>query len=176
VALPGDFSVAGVYPTMEQAERAVERLRQASFPVDRISIVGQGLESQTRVHGFVTTGDVAKSAAGTGAWVGGFFGLLSGAALLFIPGLGPLIVLGPLAAGAVGAAEGATGMGVLGGILGHFLAKRHIPKLTEEITAGKYLLAVHGTTEECERAKRILEDVGATDISQHAHAEAAARA
>ena len=56
-------------------------------------------------NGLVTTGDNAGPSAATGAWVGGMFGLLAGVALLFVPGAGPLIVLGPLAAAAVGAAE-----------------------------------------------------------------------
>jgi hypothetical protein len=65
------------------------------------------LVSVCRVTGFVTAGDIAGPSAATGAWVGGLFGLLSGTALLFIPGSGPLIVLGPLATAAIGAAQGA---------------------------------------------------------------------
>ncbi|MGH3842368.1 MAG: general stress protein [Pseudonocardiaceae bacterium] len=62
------------------------------MPAEQVSIVGQDLHSETHVHGFVTTGDVAKTGAKTGAWVGGLFGVLTGAALLFVPGVGALVV------------------------------------------------------------------------------------
>jgi hypothetical protein len=44
--------------------------------------------------------------------------------LLFVPGVGALIVLGPLTAGAVAAAEGAAAGGGMGAVLGHFIAKK----------------------------------------------------
>jgi hypothetical protein len=135
--------VIGVYKSMSEAEEAVTALLDSGVPAAQISIVGQDLHSETQVHGFVQTADVAKSGAGAGAWVGGLFGILSGAALLFVPGVGPLIVLGPLAAGAVSAAEGAVAGGGLGALLGHFLAKRHIPKFSQHLSAGNYLVLRH---------------------------------
>ncbi len=39
------------------------------------------------------------------SWVGGLFGVLTGAALLFVPGVEALVLLGPLAAGAVAATD-----------------------------------------------------------------------
>ncbi|MBY8886088.1 hypothetical protein K7472_14645 [Streptomyces sp. PTM05] len=113
------------------------------MPAEQISIIGQDLHSETRVHGFVTTGDVAKSGARTGAWVGGLFGVPTGTALLFIPGVGPLLVLGPLAAGAVAAAEGAVGGGGIGAALGRFISKRHVPKYSRHLAEGRYLVLRH---------------------------------
>jgi hypothetical protein len=63
-----------------------------------VSIVSQNLEGEKQVHGYITTGDVAEKGAVTGAWVGGIFGLLIGAAFIWVPGFGPLLVAGPLAA------------------------------------------------------------------------------
>jgi hypothetical protein len=83
--------------SMGEAEEAVTALLDSGVPAGQISIVGQDLPSETQVHGFVQTADVAKSGAGAGAWVGGLFGILSGAALLFVPGVGP--VPGPAAKG-----------------------------------------------------------------------------
>src|SRR4029450_2987378 len=64
------------------------------------------------------------ASARSGSAVRGVFGLLAGSALLFVPGVGPLIVLGPLAAAAVGAVQGALVAGGGGAILGHFVAER----------------------------------------------------
>ena len=81
-------------------------------------MVGRDLQSELRLNGYVTTGDIAGPSAATGAWVGGLFGLLAGSALLFVPGAGPLLVLGPLAAAAVGVGQGALLGGVVGALLG----------------------------------------------------------
>ncbi len=80
-----------------------------------------------QLNGFVTTGDIAKTGAAAGAWVGGLFGLLTGVAALFIPGVGPVLAIGPLASTVVGAAEGAVGAGVLSAIVGYFVSKKTIP-------------------------------------------------
>ena len=136
-------AVVGVYDSMKDAEAAVRALLEQGVPADQVSIVGQDLHSETEVHGFVSTGDVAKTGAKTDAWVGGLFGVLTGAAVLFVPGVGALIVLGPLAAGALAAAEGAAAGGGLGAVLGHFLAKKHVPKFSRHLEAGKYLVLRH---------------------------------
>lgn len=136
-------AVVGVYESMKDAEAAVAALLEQGVSAEQVSIVGQDLHSETQVHGFVTTGDVAKTGAKTGAWVGGLFGVLSGAALLFVPGVGALIVLGPLAAGALAAAEGAAAGGGLGAVLGHFIGKKHVPKYSRHLEAGNYLVMRH---------------------------------
>jgi hypothetical protein len=93
-----DQSVIGVYDTMSKAEEVIGALNSGGFPIKQVSITAQNLESEKEIHGFVTAGDVAKSGAGTGAWLGGLFGLLAGAAFIWVPGFGPLIVAGSLAA------------------------------------------------------------------------------
>jgi hypothetical protein len=162
-----DRAVIGVFDDLDAAHAAVDRLAAAGFPIDRISILGKDLQSETRVNGFVTTGDIAGPSAATGAWVGGLFGLLAGSALLFVPGAGPLIVLGPLAAAAVGAAQGALVAGGVGAVLGHFVAKKHIPKYEQLVRAGSYLVIAHGTEDDVVRARDILADAGSADVQRH---------
>jgi hypothetical protein len=173
---PGDSTVVAVFESLDEATEAIKRLGDEGFPVDRISIVGQGLESEVRVHGFVTTGDVAKSGARFGAVFGGLFGLLAGAAFLAIPGVGPLIILGPLAGAVVGAAEGAAATGIVGAVLGYFLEKDRIPKYSQHLKAGRYLVLVHGSQEEAARAQEILRSAGSSEVSQHDRADSAAAA
>jgi hypothetical protein len=163
----GDRAVIGVFDDIDAAQSAVERLAAAGFPVDRISIVGKDLQSETRLNGFVTTGDIAGPSAATGAWVGGLFGLLAGSAFLFVPGAGPLVVLGPLAAAAVGAGQGALIGGAVGAVLGHFVARKHLPKYEQLVRAGSYLLIVHGTEDDVTRAQKILTEAGSADVQRH---------
>jgi hypothetical protein len=87
------------YESYEDAQRAVDRLSDASFPVENVEIVGRDLRLVERVTGRLTTGGAALAGAGSGAWFGLFIGLLVG---LFTTGpewLG--LVLGGLAIGAV---------------------------------------------------------------------------
>jgi hypothetical protein len=162
-----DRAVIGVFADIDSAEAAVERLIAAGFPANQLSIVAKDLQSEIHINGFVTSGEIAGRSAATGAWVGGLFGVLAGTALLFVPGAGPLIVLGPLAAAAVGAAEGALVAGGLGAILGHFVEERHIPKYEELVRAGDYLLVAYGTEPDVQRAEQILNDTVATDVQRH---------
>jgi hypothetical protein len=87
----------GVYQSMKDAEAAVATLLEHRAPAEQVSIAGQDLHSKTCIPGLVTTGDVATRGAQTGAWVGDLFGVLSAATLRFVPGVGALVVLGPLA-------------------------------------------------------------------------------
>jgi hypothetical protein len=61
----------------------------------------------------------------------------------------------------------------LGGILGYFLEQDRIPKYTEHLKAGRYLVLVHGEKEEAARAQEILREAGSTEVSQHDLAAAA---
>jgi uncharacterized membrane protein len=164
-------SVVGIYDSMTKAEHAVESLDKGGFPIKQVSIVAQNLASEKRVHGYVTACDVSKASAQTGAWVGGIFGLLVGAAFIWVPGVGPLIVAGPLAAALLGGVEGAIGGaalgGLLGGIAGWGISKDHILKYEEVVRGGKYLLIAHGTTDDVAKAHSLLKGTGAEELQVH---------
>jgi hypothetical protein len=167
-----DNAVVGVYATLGEAEAAVRSLGDGGFPIQNVSVVAQDLTDDRRVHGYVTVGDVARPAAGTGAWVGGLFGLLVGAAFLWVPGVGPLVVAGSLAAmllgGVEGAVAGAAVSGLLGWLLGLGISREKILKYEEAVKAGKFLVVVHGPAEAIETAREILADSGAEYLDVHA--------
>lgn len=169
-------SVIGVYRAMSEAEEAVHMLDKGGFPIRQVSVLARDLETEKVVHGYITTGDVARAGAGTGAWLGGLFGLLAGAAFVWVPGFGPLLVAGPFAAallgGIEGAAAGAAGGGLLGALVGWGVSKQHILKYEEEVKGGKYLVVAHGSAEEVARARNILQGSGAVQVTEHAEAAA----
>src|SRR5262249_3742984 len=129
------------------------------------------LGTEKKIHGYVTSCDVAKGAARTGAWVGGIFGLLVGAAFLWVPGVGPLIVAGSLSSallgGVGGAVAGAAVSGVFGWLAGLGISKQHILKYEESVKAGKYLLIAHGSPEDVKKARGILEGTRPTELDVH---------
>jgi hypothetical protein len=166
-----ESSVIGIYKHIDEAEEAVRKLGASGFPIDRVSIIAKDLGTEKKVHGFVTSCDVGKSAAKTGAWVGGIFGLLVGAAFLWVPGVGPLIVAGSLTAALAGGLEGAVAGAAVTGFLGWLTAlgisKEHILKYQESVKAGKYLVIAHGTADQVASAKKTLEGTQPAELNLH---------
>ncbi len=121
--------IVGTFDTQDQAERAVRRLLDAGTLATQLSIVTQGLEARKEVQGYVTTGDVARTSAagaGAGAWVGGLVGLFTGAAFVWVPVIGPLVVLGALASTVADALEGGAAGGLLGALWGRHMQQDHV--------------------------------------------------
>ena len=125
-------------------------------PANHISIVAKDLQEKQRVTGYVTADEVTKELASTGAWAGELFGLLDGAAFLFLPVSGPLIVLGPLVSAAVGALQGGVVGGLVGAILGSAMEREKVLKYERFVESGKVLVIVEGTTEELDTARRVM--------------------
>jgi hypothetical protein len=167
-------SVVGIYQSMDEAEKAVKALDLARFPIHQVSIVTKDISSEKTVHGYVTACDVSKQGAKQGAWVGGIFGLLVGAAFLWVPGVGPVIVAGSLASGLLGGVEGALAGSALGGILMGLsawgISKQHILKYEEVVKAGKFLVIAHGSPADVQKAQEILAATGATELTPHGQA------
>jgi uncharacterized membrane protein len=152
--------VVAVYPDHDSAEEAVRRLVKAGFDMKKVSIVGRDFRVEEDPIGFVSTKDFVATGAGTGAWVGGLFGLLLGAAFLVLPGVGPVVIAGPLSAALLGGLEGAlagAAMGALAGaMVGWGIPKDQALKYEAKVKAGKFLLIVRSTPEEVEKARGLL--------------------
>ena len=117
-------TISRLYDNHTDAQQAVRRLESAGVPHSDISIVANNSDSWfnsdkkvDRDHdGVDDRAESAGKGAGIGAGVGGTAGLLAGLGLLAIPGLGPVVAAGWLAATAVGAAAGAATGGVVGAL------------------------------------------------------------
>jgi len=104
-------SVIAVYSAHTDAEAAVKELQASGFDMKKLSIIARDYQTDEHVVGYYNIGDRMKVWGKTGAFWGGIGGLLVGSGLFVIPGLGPLLVAGPLVNAIVGALEGATVMG-----------------------------------------------------------------
>lgn len=169
-------TVIGVFADHQAAEDAVRQLGDSGFPITQVSIVASDLQTTETVQGYITTGDVAKGGAKTGAWVGGIFGLLTGAAFIWVPGFGPLIAAGSLAAALIGGLEGAAGGAGIGALVGALaglgISKNKALKYSEDVRVGKYLLLAHGTEEQIGKAKQVLETCDCETMEEHDGAQA----
>jgi uncharacterized membrane protein len=165
-------SVIAMFHEHTQAENAVKELQKDGFDMKRLSIVGKDYHIDENVVGYYNVGDRMKFWGKQGAFWGGFWGLLFGSGLFFIPAIGPLVVFGPLVGWIAGALEGAVvvgGLSALGaGLYSMGIPKDSIVKYETDIKAGKFGLIVHGTAEEVTRAKAILSTSGALEANVHA--------
>jgi uncharacterized membrane protein len=155
-----DSRVVAVYPDHASAEEAVRRLVKEGFAMKDVSIVGRDFQVEEEPIGFVSARDFIGAGAGTGAWVGGLFGLLIGAAFLVLPGVGPVVVAGPLSAALLGGLEGALAGAAMGALSGALVSlgipKNQALKYETEVKAGKFLVIARGTPDQVERAKVLL--------------------
>jgi uncharacterized membrane protein len=164
-------AVVAVYETHAGAEEAVKELQRAGIDLHALSIVGKDTHADEHVVGYYNTGDRMKYWGKTGAFWGGFWGLLFGSAFFAIPGLGPILVAGPLVAWIIGALEGAAVVGGLSAV-GAGLYSMGIPKdsvLQYEVAlkTDKFLVMVHGTAREVETARSILGNTRPLHIALH---------
>lgn len=164
-------ALVAIYENHAEAEKAVKELQQSGFDMKKLSIVGKDYHTEEHVVGYYSTGDRMKYWGQLGAFWGGLWGFLFGAAFFFIPGIGPIVVAGPLVSWIVGALEGAAVVGGLsalgGGLYSIGIPKKSILKYETEIKGGKFLLIAHGTAEEVAKAKNIVERAGTTEAVLH---------
>jgi uncharacterized membrane protein len=170
--MPKAESVVAVYSTHLEAEQAVKDLQNAGIDMQDISIVAKDYHTDEQVVGYYNAGDRMKRWGTTGAFWGGFWGLLFGSAFFAIPGIGPLLVAGPLVAWMVGALEGAAVVGGLG-VLGAALVSMGVPKNSvlqyeTAIKSDKFVLIVNGSAEEVAKAKEVLDTGTPTHLAVHA--------
>lgn len=166
-----DIAVA-VYDTHTQAESAVKALQRAGFDMKKLSIIGRDYHTEEHVVGFLNAGDRAKYFGKFGAFWGGLMGMLFGSALFFVPVVGHVIVLGPLAATIFGGLQGAVIVGGVSALAGALSAigipKNSVLRYETALKAHKFLLIVHGDAHEIYRARGLLTTSGLASFEHHA--------
>ena len=164
-----EHAVVGVFASHAQAEAAIKALQAGGIDMKKLSIVGKNFHTEEHAVGFYTSGDRMLFWGGQGAFWGSLWGMLFGGALFFIPGIGPLVAMGPVVGWIAGALEGAV-VGGAAGIFGAALAsvgvsEDQIVRYETEIKTGKFLVLARGGAEEIERAHSILGTSGATQLT-----------
>jgi hypothetical protein len=161
-------AVFGIAKSESQAIMIADNLRAAGFTENDISVLlpdKQGTrdfahEQHTKAPEGAATG------AGSGAILGGALGWMVGIGALAIPGLGPFIAAGPIMAALAGAAGGAAAGGLAGALIGMGIPEYEAKRYEGKVKAGNILISIHTEDgEERDRAKEILETIGAEDIS-----------
>ena len=168
-------AVFGIYATRNGVEGAVDALKAAGFRNTDISVlfpenVGTkdfAAEKNTKAPEGATTG------AGTGVVLGGALGWLAGIGALAIPGVGPFIAAGPIMAALAGAGAGGVVGGLTGALVGMGIPEYEAKRYEGRVKKGGILLSVHSDDSNwTKKAKEILEQTGAEDVSSTGEASA----
>jgi hypothetical protein len=161
-------AVFGIYKSSLQAELSVDRLLSAGFANDDISVLLPDNDSSKEfAHNKDTKAPEGTTAGVTaGGVVGGTLGLLAGIGALAIPGVGPFIAAGPIMGALAGVGVGGAVGGLIGALVGMGIPEYEAKRYEGRIKEGGVLLSVHcDTADEIKRAKELLKNTGAEDIS-----------
>ena len=158
-------TILGVFDSVDRAERAADDLRQKGFSKNEISVIAKE-DSARRGEGDrdrnTMTQDISGGVA-TGGTIGGAAGLLAGIGALAIPGVGPIVAAGPIAAALTGAVTG----GIAGGLIDWGIPEESGRKYEEHVKSGKIVAAVKTSDDKVEDAAEVLRRNGAYDVETH---------
>ena len=148
-------TVSRVYDTYAEARNAVTAVEAAGIPDSEVSLVANKYVSDK--YADVKEVSAPATGAGIGGVVGGGAGLLAGLGLLAIPGLGPVVAAGWLAATAVGAAAGAAAGGLVGALVGAGVSDTDAHVYSELVRRGGTLVSARVADGDAARIQAILD-------------------
>jgi hypothetical protein len=173
-------TVVGLFDTTAEAQSVVQELINNGFERNDISLVAN--DARGEYANYRAVGDTTESSAAEGAGagavgggvLGGVLGLLVGVGALAIPGIGPVLAAGPLAAalgaaGAstlVGAGIGAAAGGIIGALVGAGIPEEDAGFYAEGIRRGGTLVMVKASDDMAQRAYDTMRSYGAVDVDE----------
>jgi hypothetical protein len=160
-------AVVGVFDDRYAAERTVEALHRAGFGHDQVGFVIRG--SDAIRGGMIVDAIGAKDGKGAaaGALTGGMIGgVLAAAVSLLIPGVGPIVAGGVLAAFFGGAIAGTAVGGILGAMAGLGVSEDEAKFFEQEFNEGRAIVAVKPDGRGAEAASILVSHGG-----RHVHME-----
>jgi hypothetical protein len=170
-------TVVGLFDRIEDAQNAVQELLGEGFQRDELNFISRDSSGNysreiqaNRPIDPEETGDSASAGAGIGAVLGGLTGVLIGLGALAIPGIGPVIAAGPIAAGLAGAGIGAVSGGVIGALVDMGIPEEHANIYAEGVRRGATLVTVRVDDAQVDRALAVLNRHHPVDIEQHSSA------
>ncbi|KUL93899.1 MULTISPECIES: general stress protein [Bosea] len=145
------------YDDYADATAVVEDLERAGFSNSEISVIGRRGEDVDDSN--------AGEGAGIGAGVGGAAGLLAGLGMIAIPGIGPVVAAGWLAATAAGAAAGAAAGGIIGAMTSAGVDERDAHVYAESVRRGGSVVSVRAAEGRAAEAEAIMDRATPIDMA-----------
>ena len=161
-------TVVGLFRSPSEARDVVEELVQAGCQREDISLVAKNDEaggaSESGDSGETKGAEGLATGAGIGAVLGGIGGILVGMGALAIPGIGPVVAAGPIAAGLAGAAGGAVAGGLIGGLIGLGIPEEEAHTYAEGVRRGHTLVLAKTSDEQADLASSVMNRHNPIDI------------
>lgn len=180
-------TIVGLFNTMDDAQHTVQALIDSGFHNNDISVIARDERGKTVQQNAVGDSSQAVEGAGAGAVggtvIGGAIGLLIGAGLLAIPGIGPVLAAGPLAAaigtatatagaGALGAGVGAATGGLVGGLVGVGVPEEQARSYAQGVERGNVLVSVSTDEGRAASTGDLMRRYGALNLESHRRSDA----
>jgi hypothetical protein len=157
--------IISLFESRTMAEQAVNALLSEGYSRDQLSVVTADSRSAPDMPDIGPKDSIGSGVdAGTGAAVGGIAGFLGGLVALAIPGVGPIIAAGPLAAGIMGAGIGAAAGGLAGALKSYGVPENHASQFSEAIRRGRVMVTAYVPSDRADHASDLLERHGAIDV------------
>lgn len=167
-------TITALYENLGEARTVVEELVAAGFDREEISLVASSQEGGKDVlieEGKAAAGEGPLDRAARGAAAGGAFGGLAGfilgASAITVPGIGALLVAGPILA-IYGAVSGAIGGGLLGLLVHSGVREEDAPYYAEGVRRGMALVALEVQEQDATRAERVMASHNPVDVELRA--------
>jgi hypothetical protein len=168
-------TIIAVYDTLGGARDAFENLVESGIPASDISVVKYDENGQyaRRLEGGTITSSTTYDddvSAGEGAAFGALAGLAVGLGALMIPGVGPFIAAGPLAAaltaGTVGVVAGAATGGLVAGLVDMGVPESDATAYIDSVRGGGAMVIAKVPDTMAESSSTIMTNCGPIDINE----------
>jgi hypothetical protein len=158
-------TIIGLFEREHQADLAIRELERAGFNENHLGVIAPNTIAQRvdleedKQEGTIQT-DHKLGPAG-GAAVGGLTGLLAGLTALAVPGIGPVLAAGMIAAST---GLGATAGGLLGALTSTSITEEDAHAYAEGLKRGGILVVVNADDQHEAEVKSLLRKAGAVEI------------
>ena len=162
-------TVVGLFDTQDAARDAIRRLQIAGISADHLGVAmkdgvaGEALATDAGVGDLSSEGATAGAVSGAG--VGALVGLALVGSSFLLPGVGTILIGGPIAAALTGAGVGAATGGLVGGLVGAGIPEHEAEHYATGLERGHIIVTVQATDAQAPTARRILDEEGSTRTS-----------
>jgi hypothetical protein len=169
-------TIVVVYDTPTRAEAAVKQLQGSGFDIRKVSILGRGHHAEEEVAGYYSAVGRTRYWGRLGAFWDNLWSFLDGAAVFIVPGIGPVLIGGPVVtwvAGTLEADAAVEGLSVVGSALYNLgIPKNNILRYESALRADRFLLIAYGGADVVLKAKEALRATRPDEVNVHFEEEA----
>lgn len=163
-------AIVAVYTDSQRAHEAVIELAKTGFNLSQLSLAGIVAPGRPMAVACYSDGTRVKYWGELSGLWNSLCAMIKGWAFLNLPGIGPMLVSGPLALWIVAALDNAaifSNLSVFGATLYSIgIPKERVQYYEAALKDGNYLLIAHGPAREMTRARRVLASIGETHFER----------